>query len=365
VDAISEGNQAKYLKGITRTEPPTVDEIMALSDSLQSLEDLQHSNASQREVVETWNDLQIEVAATIPAGSNPWIRQRLNSLDPSYRAKGEDAFLKGNRAKAMSNMSATLSDMKSAGKFRDPNLKLDPLTGKLPVDPREGQEVRMLEKEYEDWLMSMPEGVTLEDANKKIDELVGKANARAKVHTVSDTGQVLRKGKVVSLRNQHAGRGRVSGATNRNGGTWKTVSTVPRSEGAANVRYNNPSAAWPRKRDEKFGVLGYGKLNDGEGNKIAHFPTPIHGAASNFDLFALDYKGMTFRKAVDKWRGRGNTPVPRGYNPKEQITKEFLNNPEKAIDFFKKMSLHESPNFSMSDAEWKQAYQLWKDVNAS
>lgn len=144
-------------------------------------------------------------------------------------------------------------------------------------------------------------------------------------------------------------------------------STIPYEKGGppANVRYNNPAAAWPRPADEKYGLIGYGKLNDGEGNKIGRFPTPIHGAAANFDLFASNYKGMTIKDAMTKWRGRPS-PTPAGYRPDEVITGDFLKNPSKAIDFFKKMALHESPAFnSMNDADWQKAWSMWKNVSGS
>jgi hypothetical protein len=144
-------------------------------------------------------------------------------------------------------------------------------------------------------------------------------------------------------------------------------STIPYEKGgpAANVRYNNPAAAWPRPADVKYGLIGYGKLNDGEGNKIGRFPTPVQGAAANFDLFASNYKGMTIKDAMTKWRGRPS-PAPAGYDPNEVITSDFLQNPSKAIDFFKKMALHESPTFNtMNDGDWKKAWSMWKTLSHS
>jgi hypothetical protein len=145
-------------------------------------------------------------------------------------------------------------------------------------------------------------------------------------------------------------------------GAYKREASIPYVKGgpAANVRYNNPAAAWPRKADEKYGLIGYGKLNDGEGNKIGRFPTPVHGAAANFDLFASNYTGMTAQAAMTKWRGRPS-PVPKGYDPGEVIDEKFLQDPDRAIDFFKKMALHESPTFnSMTDDDWHSAWRMWQ-----
>jgi len=143
------------------------------------------------------------------------------------------------------------------------------------------------------------------------------------------------------------------------GGSYKKRIQVDPKEGAANVRYNNPAAAYPRKADEKYGVEGYGII--GGGHKIAKFPSPVHGAAANFDLFASAYNNMTFEAAMKKWRGRPS-PVPSGYSPNEVIDKEFLNDQDQAIDFFKKMALHESPNFKgMTESDWVMAWEMWQE----
>lgn len=146
---------------------------------------------------------------------------------------------------------------------------------------------------------------------------------------------------------------------------------IPYNGVPANVRYNNPAAAYPRKKDEKYGLLGYGVLNGGKQgtHKIGRFPTPVHGAAANFDLFADKYVGMTAYQAVRKWRGNGGrgekTVVPKGYDPSMKIDADFMADPVRAIDFFKKMALHESPRFrGMTDDDWSAAYDMWLEVNS-
>ena len=144
-------------------------------------------------------------------------------------------------------------------------------------------------------------------------------------------------------------------------------SNIPYNGIPAAIRYNNPAAAYPRKGDEKYGLIGYGDLNGGsQGNhKIGRFPTPVHGAAANFDTFASGYKGMSVYDAVRKWRGnagRGEkTVVPQGFDSKEIITEEFLNDSKKSTDFFKKMALHESAGKQeLSSSEWLSAWKMWK-----
>ena len=187
------------------------------------------------------------------------------------------------------------------------------------------------------------------------------------VTTKPDTGALL---KAVETAHEDIGAQGVDGPLGEKGNTnaYKTRSDIPYAGVAANIRYNNPAAAYPRKADEKYGLIGYGVLNGGKQgqHKIGRFPTPTHGAAANLDLFASDYTGMTVYDAVRKWRGnsgRGEkTVVPRGYEPNMKITKTFLNNKKKAVDFFKKMALHESPDFKeMSDSDWEQAWQMWKN----
>lgn len=76
----------------------------------------------------------------------------------------------------------------------------------------------------------------------------------------------------------------------------------------ASIRYKNPGAMWPGARATKWGSTSFVTLNDGQGNKIAVFPTFIHGAAAQFDLWASNYTGMTLKAAIDKWSGH-NSPA--------------------------------------------------------
>lgn len=135
----------------------------------------------------------------------------------------------------------------------------------------------------------------------------------------------------------------------------------------ASVRYNNPAAAYPRASDNKYGLEGYGVLDGGKQgtHKIGKFPTPVHGGAANFDLFASKYKGMTLYNAVAKWRGnkaRGEkVVVPKGYDPNQRVTSAFLNDPDRAVDFFRKMAQHETGSKqALSNEQWGEAWKMWK-----
>src|SRR5690242_1716174 len=57
----------------------------------------------------------------------------------------------------------------------------------------------------------------------------------------------------------------------------------------ASFRYFNPGAQYPSARAARFGQTGYGII--GGGHKIARFPSPVNGAASNFDLLSRNYVG--------------------------------------------------------------------------
>ena len=153
-------------------------------------------------------------------------------------------------------------------------------------------------------------------------------------------------------------------------GAYLNRSDVPYNGIPASIRYNNPGAAYPRAADEKYGLIGYGVLNSsGQGiHKIGRFPTPTHGAAANFDLFNDQYVGMTAYAAVRKWRGNSSrgekTVVPAGYDDDMEITPAFLQDSDRAIDFFKKMAMHESPSSrGMTDSDWLDGWQMWRNLN--
>lgn len=152
-------------------------------------------------------------------------------------------------------------------------------------------------------------------------------------------------------------------AVTYNEGAHRMKLDVPFDGRPANVRYNNPGAAYPRPRDNAFGLEGYGII--GGGHQIGKYPTPVHGAASNMDLFSKGYNGMTVQAAVNKWRGgNGSLNVPEGYDPGQVIDNDFVNDKGRMVDFFEKMANHESSKFSMPRDQWEQAFDMYASGGA-
>jgi hypothetical protein len=107
----------------------------------------------------------------------------------------------------------------------------------------------------------------------------------------------------------------------------------------ASFRYNNPGAQYPSARASRFGQIGYGMI--GGNHKIAHFPSAVNGAASNFDLLSRGYVGMRIGEAGVKWTGANGFGVP-GYNPNAMLTKEIVDDPVQAIALLKAIAGRES-----------------------
>jgi CHAP domain len=129
--------------------------------------------------------------------------------------------------------------------------------------------------------------------------------------------------------------------------------------GQANVRTNNPGAQYPSPQAKRFGMSGQSVI--GGGHKIAHFPTPVHGAASNFALLASKYTGKTVAQAMKMWSGGSRSvPGPGGkpYDPNMVITPEMARDPAFAVPFMKALTSGEGRGrYPMSDAQWQQAHQ--------
>lgn len=130
----------------------------------------------------------------------------------------------------------------------------------------------------------------------------------------------------------------------------------------ASIRYKNPGAQWPGARATKWGSTQYVTLNDGQGNKIAVFPTFVQGAAAQFDLWASNYTGMTLKAAIDKWSGH-NSPAPyvafleknTGVSINTKVTRELLASPT-GWKLLKAQSRWEAGKpIPMTDAEWQLA----------
>lgn len=137
----------------------------------------------------------------------------------------------------------------------------------------------------------------------------------------------------------------------------------PRSDNApethyAAVRTNNPGAQWPSSQASRFGATSHEDLRDG--NKIAVFPTPVHGAASNMDLLARSYVGMTIGAGQQKWSGSHRAGLP-GWDSNQVITKDMVQSPDFMIPFMKSIANAETPNGAnaLNDQQWQSAFDMY------
>jgi hypothetical protein len=138
----------------------------------------------------------------------------------------------------------------------------------------------------------------------------------------------------------------------------------------ASIRNNNAGAMWPAKWQSKFGGKHGENLKDGKGNKIARFPTPVHGAAATMYLLGnskLRYSKKTVSDGIAVWsnakgsdlRAYISTLSKAGFEPDETIA-DIMAEPDRAIAFTKAMSRFEAGReFPLEDFEWKQAYDMY------
>ena len=125
----------------------------------------------------------------------------------------------------------------------------------------------------------------------------------------------------------------------------------------ASFRYNNPGAQYPSAQAALFGQIGYGVI--GGGHKIARFPSPVNGAAANFDLLYRNYTGMRIGAAGTKWTGAHGFGVP-GYDPGDQLTKQMLESPASAIALLKAIAKRESGRGNnLTEEQWRQAHHMF------
>lgn len=130
----------------------------------------------------------------------------------------------------------------------------------------------------------------------------------------------------------------------------------------ASFRYCNPGAQYPSARAARFGQTGYGII--GGNHKIARFPSPVNGAASNFDLLSRSYVGMRIGEAGTKWTGAHGFGVP-GYDPNAILTKEMVDDPVQAIALLKAIAGRESgKGNNLTEEQWRQAHRMYKAGSA-
>lgn len=124
---------------------------------------------------------------------------------------------------------------------------------------------------------------------------------------------------------------------------------------------------WPGPISKKFGSTTYETLNDGQGNKIAIFPTVEQGAAAQFALWASSgYLGKTLRAAIQKWSGANSSAqyaaslahaIP-DLSLDTVITLSFLKS-ENGWRFMKVQAQWEAGQvYPMTDAQWQAAQKI-------
>lgn len=137
----------------------------------------------------------------------------------------------------------------------------------------------------------------------------------------------------------------------------------------ASIRSNNPGAMWGKGNPiaTKWGSTKTEALADGlgQGNNIAHFPTPVQGAAAQFDLWNQHYTGMTLRAAITKWSG-GNWSQPyadfltrwTGLSMDTTITSAVLSGPQglKLMEYQARWEAGQS--YPLTEAQWAQAQDM-------
>lgn len=126
----------------------------------------------------------------------------------------------------------------------------------------------------------------------------------------------------------------------------------------ASFRYNNPGAQYPSARAAKFGQIGYGII--GGNHKIARFPSPVNGAACNFDLLRRSYVGMSIGAAGKKWTGAHGFGI-LGYNSAVILTAAMVDDPKTAIPLLKAIAHRESgKGNNLTEHQWRQAHKMFQ-----
>ncbi|NBW08660.1 MAG: hypothetical protein EBR82_11605 [Caulobacteraceae bacterium] len=140
----------------------------------------------------------------------------------------------------------------------------------------------------------------------------------------------------------------------------------------ASIRHNNAGAMWyVGGWQKKFGAEFGQNLNDGlgQGNQIASFPTPVHGAAAL--MYQLDrpiYRNSSVRQAIAKWSGGNNVSSylsvlkSAGFSPNQKVA-DIMSSPDQAIAFAKAMARHEAgTDYPMNDDQWQQAFAMFQQA---
>lgn len=143
----------------------------------------------------------------------------------------------------------------------------------------------------------------------------------------------------------------------------------------ASIRNNNPGAMEPGPSSKRFGATAHEVLrwrNPTTGmvhtNRIATFPTAVHGAAAQFHLLRTGrhYRNKPIRQAIATWCGgysaktyEGVLKRRAGVGPETLLTEELVADPELAIPLAKAMAWQEAGReFPLDDDGWARAHEM-------
>lgn len=356
--AMSKSQVSGYEASLRRKEPTSMAEWKQATDMVDRLEEMQTRGATDAEIASAQQEAEAYVSSITPVGSTNYLMSKVNVLNPNFREKERDKFLKGNKSVVLKDAMAHVKGLQSinALSFKEFGITFSKTTGKQVADPKSDQLRRDIELEFSEWLSVQDSEVTVEQGRAKVNMLLMGANVKSTA-PVNDDWMMP---QFLNYSSETASPKVKLKATPK--GSHNKESSIPYNGTDATIRYNNPLGAWPSSADNQFGILGYGNLKDGEGNKIGRFPSPVHGAAANLNLLRRKYKGLTMREVVDKWRGRPKTPVPLGFYEHEVLDDSILNNQAKTINLLQEMAKHESPNFNMADSQWEAAVEMESSV---
>jgi hypothetical protein len=359
---LESGDIASMKKHLKKDTPMSDEDSIALTLEIDNLRDLK-GTVSDAEYIKQYRKLQNKVLEATQTGEDGWIRQRLNYYNPNYdksKPGADNPLLKKGKGEAMEEASKHLNILFKNGDFGATD-NGEEGSDKV-INAQSAKVHREIQRDVEQWIQDQDKPVTIDEVHKYMGGVIEKKTGQAAGNKFMQS----LKDSPYTPKGERFKAGGVGDAIKFLKGSSTKLNNIPYNGVKASVRYNNPAAAYPRKGDEKYGLEGYGVLKSGQGtHKIGRFPTPVHGAAANFDLFAEKYEGMTFKAAVAKWRGnteRGEkVVVPAGYDPDEKISKKFLDDPKRAMDFFSKMASHESAGEGgLSNSEWRKAWDMWK-----
>lgn len=135
----------------------------------------------------------------------------------------------------------------------------------------------------------------------------------------------------------------------------------------ASIRSNNPGAMWDNEIAKEFGSKGKETLNDGlgQGNNVAMFDDPVHGAAAQFALLARKYSGMNIGSAIRRWSGGNDVgeylsliKKQTGLDQGTMITPQFLASPD-GINLVRAMAKHEAGrDYPLNQFDWQNAQSI-------